>query len=647
MPKRRGSEWAVLLTLSLGFFMTLLDLTIVNIAIPDLRRSLHASLAEIGWVINAYIIVLAVLMITAGRLGDLRGRRTLFLSGVAVFSLASAASGLSQNVAELIAARTVQGLGAAMLLPQTMAIIIAIFPGHRRGAALGVWGSVAGLATIAGPTVGGTLVTWLGWRWIFFVNIPVGVLALLLGALIIPEVRTGRRQPLDLPGVLIASASLVAITYALVEGQSCHWGTVWSFISIPLILVAGVLLMVIFVLVQALRQDRPPLLPFALFHDRNFALMSSVSVIISIGLVGMWLPMSIYLQTILGFSPLKAGLTIAPSALASGFTAPFAGRLADRAGKVLLVTGFTLYALGLAVIVLAAMPTSQWYDLLPGYLIAGLGVGCTISPMQTIATRNVSPPLAGAASGVMNTARQAGSALGSAICLAVLQNRLAAHESFITAMRAAIAVPVGLLLAAAVACTAIRRGAARPAAAGPPCRGRRLAGGAALPGAPPLLGIPGGTAFAGDFSAGGVASAGVPLLEDLSRETGSPQKPQEPRAAPRRETGGRRRPPVGARQQRRPARRQRKPGSSPRPRSPAGSGAPPRTPGSRARPANASPLSASPVPARPRRPRPLSPPRPLQTVADRAGPETVARPSRPGVASHAPAVRTACRPRAV
>ncbi len=169
----------------------------------------------------------------------------------------------------LIAARTVQGLGAAMLLPQTMAIIIAIFPGHRRGAALGVWGSVAGLATIAGPTVGGTLVTWLGWRWIFFVNIPVGVLALLLGALIIPEVRTGRRQPLDLPGVLIASASLVAISYALVEGQSCHWGTVWSFISIPLILVAGVLLMVIFVLVQALRQDRPPLLPFALFHDRR------------------------------------------------------------------------------------------------------------------------------------------------------------------------------------------------------------------------------------------------------------------------------------------------------------------------------------------------------------------------------------------
>ena len=286
----------------------------------------------------------------------------------------------------------------------------------------------------------------------------MGVTAIVLASLVIPQVRSGRRQPMDLPGVLIASVSLVAITYGLVEGQSYNWGPVWSFISIPLILAVGVLLMVIFVLVQALRQDRPPLLPFSLFHDRNFALMSTVSLIISIGLVGMWLPMSIYLQTVLGFSPLKAGLTIAPSALVSGFTAPFAGRLADRGGKLLLVTGFTLYAVGLAVIVLAARSTSHWNDLVPGYVIAGLGVGCTISPMQTIATRNVSPRLAGAASGVMNTARQVGSALGSALCLAILQNRLAGHDSFITAMRAAIAVPVGFLLVAAFLCTAIRRG---------------------------------------------------------------------------------------------------------------------------------------------------------------------------------------------
>src|ERR1700744_5232976 len=194
VSKWRGREWAVLATLSLGFFMTLLDLTIVNVAIPSMRRELHASLAEIGWVINAYVIVLAVLMITAGRLGDLRGRRNLFVAGVTVFTVASAASGLAQSAPELIAARAVQGLGAALLLPQTMAIIIATFPAQRGGAAMGIWGGVAGLATIAGPAAGGMLVTWFGWRWIFFVNLPVGALTAAGALAIVPEVRTAGRQ---------------------------------------------------------------------------------------------------------------------------------------------------------------------------------------------------------------------------------------------------------------------------------------------------------------------------------------------------------------------------------------------------------------------------------------------------------------------
>jgi EmrB/QacA subfamily drug resistance transporter len=387
--RRRAGDWAILLTLSLGFFMTLLDLTIVNIAIPDMRRDLHASLAEIGWVVNAYVIVLAVLMITAGRLGDLRGRRNLFITGIAVFTLASAASGLAQTGTELIAARVVQGLGAALAMPQTMAIIIATFPRERRGAALGVWGGVAALATIAGPTVGGMLVTWMGWRWIFFVNVPLGLVAIICATAIIPDVRSGKRLPLDLPGVLIASAGLVAITYGLVEGQSSDWGTVWSFVSIPLIVVTGVALLVIFVLVQALRQERRPLLPFTLFRDRSYTLMAGVSVIISVGLVGMALPLTLYLQTVLGFSAIKAGLTMAPASLASGFSAPFAGKLADQGGKYLLIIGFALYATGLISICLVAGPSSHWYDLVPGYVITGLGVGFTMSPMQTIATRNV------------------------------------------------------------------------------------------------------------------------------------------------------------------------------------------------------------------------------------------------------------------
>ena len=444
-------EWAVLITLSLGFFMTLLDLTIVNVAIPDMRRGLHASLAQIGWVLNAYIIVLAVLMITAGRLGDLRGKRNLFIIGVAIFTLASAAGGFSHTAPELIAARAVQGLGAALLLPQTMAVIIATFPAHRRGTALGIWGGVAGLAAVAGPTAGGMLVTWLDWRWIFFVNVPIGVITIALAFVVLPEIRSKHHQTLDPLGVLLASASLVAITYGLVEGQTYHWN-----LGIKAAIGGGVLLLAAFLLVQARRQDRQPLLPFGLFGDRNYALMSAANLIVSIGLLGMALPITLYLQTVLGFSPLKAGLTMAPSAVVSGVVAPFAGRLANRGGKYLLMSGFALFAAGLALIVGLAGPATRWYDLLPGFAVCGLGIGLTMSPMQTIATRNVTPRLAGAAAGVLNTLRQTGSALGSAIVLAVLQSQLGAGHSFVSSMRAAIAVPVAVLLVGAALSLAVK-----------------------------------------------------------------------------------------------------------------------------------------------------------------------------------------------
>ena len=469
MSKWRGNEWAVLLTLGLGFFLTLLDLTIVNIAIPDMSRALHASLAEIGWVINAYVIVLAVLMITGGRLGDLRGKRSLFITGVAVFTLASLTCGLSQTAGEVITARAFQGLGAALLMPQTMSVIIATFPAQRRGMALGVWGGIAGLATIAGPTIGGLLVSGLGWRWIFFVNLPVGVLAIVLAVLVLPEVKPGaRRQRLDLPGVLLASAALVAVTFGLVEGQQYDWGKVWSFVSIPLIIGAGVVLLAAFLLVQARRQDADPLLPFGLFADRSFALMGAANMLVAVGLIGMALPMTIYLQSALGFSPLKAGLTMAPASLMAGVVAPFAGRFADKGGRYLVVSGFTLYAGGLAVIAVLAGPTSNACDLLPGFLLAGLGTGATMSPMQTIATRNVPPRLAGGASGVLNTMRQTGSALGSAVVLAVLQSQLASGHGYVSALRAAIAVPVVALLIGAGLALALRsRTPGKPVPAAP------------------------------------------------------------------------------------------------------------------------------------------------------------------------------------
>jgi len=307
MTKLRGNPWAVLVVVSLGFFMTLLDLTIVNIAIPNMIDRLHASLDDVLWVLNAYALVLAVLVITAGRLGDLIGPRTMFAAGIAVFTAASAACGFAPTAGWLIGFRAVQGLGAAMLMPQTLAIVTMTFPPERRGAAFGIWGAVAGLATIAGPTLGGLLVTAFDWRWIFFVNLPIGIAVLSVTFFIIPSFQHGRRHRFDILGVSLASLALLAICYGLVEGQRYDWGTVTSFITIPLIIAAGVVLLVVFLLVQKLRQEREPLIPFVLFRNRNFTLMNWVSCTLSIGMLGIFLPLTIYLQSALGFSARPAG----------------------------------------------------------------------------------------------------------------------------------------------------------------------------------------------------------------------------------------------------------------------------------------------------------------------------------------------------
>jgi EmrB/QacA subfamily drug resistance transporter len=415
----------VLLVVSLGFFMTLLDLTIVNIAIPNMITKLNASLDDVLWVINAYALVLAVLVITAGRLGDLIGPRIMFSSGIAVFTAASAACGFAPNPGWLIAFRAVQGLGAAMLMPQTLTIITNVFPPERRGAAFGIWGAVAGVATIAGPTLGGLLVTAFDWRYIFYVNVPIGVLVLVLTPLIIPDLRLGRRHQLDLPGVLLASAALLAICFGLVEGQRYNWGTVTSFISIPLIIGVGVVLLAGFLVVQWRTQNREPLVPFALFRDRNYSVMNWVSGVLSIGMMGIFLPFTIYLQSVLGFSALKAGLTLAPASLISMFIAPVAGRMTDKiGGKFILMAGLFLFAIGMGWLGLIAKPTSAWYVFLPGLIVAGIGMGCTFAPLTTMAMRNIEPRMAGAASGVLNTVRQVGLVLGTATVGALLQNRL-------------------------------------------------------------------------------------------------------------------------------------------------------------------------------------------------------------------------------
>jgi EmrB/QacA subfamily drug resistance transporter len=442
VKKFRGNPWAVLLVVSLGFFMTLLDLTIVNIAIPNMITKLHASLDDILWVINAYALVLAVLVITAGRLGDLIGPRPMFTAGVAVFTASSAACGFAQTPGQLIAFRAVQGLGAAMLMPQTLTIITNTFPPARRGAAFGVWGAVAGVATIAGPTLGGLLVTAFDWRYIFFVNLPVGALVLILTPLIIPNVVPGRRHRFDIPGVLLASAALLAICYGLVEGQKYNWGTITGFISIPLVLGLGVLLLAAFLLVQRMTQGKEPLVPFALFRDRNYTVTNWISGVLAIGMMGIFLPLTIYFQSVLGFSALKAGLAMAPASLVSLFVAPVAGRMTDKiGGKYILMSGLILFAVGMGWIALIAKPGLNWPAFLAPLIVAGLGLGCIFAPLVTTAMRNIPPQLAGAASGVLNTVRQVGLVIGTAAVGALLQNRLVSSMTSQASSRASVLPP--------------------------------------------------------------------------------------------------------------------------------------------------------------------------------------------------------------
>ncbi|MET7977702.1 DHA2 family efflux MFS transporter permease subunit [Streptomyces mirabilis] len=416
-----GNPWAILITLSLGFFMTLLDLTIVNIAIPDMGQDLDASLDEILWVVNAYTLALAVLMITAGRLGDLRGKRNLFLAGVALFTLASLACGLAQNPAQLIAFRAVQGLGAALLMPQTLSIIAEVFPADRRGAAMGVWGVVAGVSGALGPIIGGALITHLDWRWIFFVNLPLGVVVLGLAAAIIPGSRRTVRHRFDTLGVLLASGTLFCLAFGLTEGQRYDWNAwIWSLFG------AAVLLFAAFLGHERGQQGDEPLVPFSLFKDRNFTLINFVGVTVSFGIVGMFLPLTIYLQSVLGYSALKSGLVLLPLALGSFVTAGPAGVLADKiGGKFILMTGLLAWTAALVWIVAAADVGSSWTAVAFPLFLAGLGAGCTFAPMATEVMRNVPAKLSGAASGVNNALRQVGSVLAGAVVGAVLQARLA------------------------------------------------------------------------------------------------------------------------------------------------------------------------------------------------------------------------------
>ncbi|MEA2629485.1 MAG: hypothetical protein QOJ10_1945 [Chloroflexota bacterium] len=422
---RSFNPWLVLAVLVTGFFMIMLDTTIVNVAIPAMSAGLNTTLDQILWVLNAYILTYAVLLITAGRLGDLYGQRLLFAIGLAIFTVASALCGLAQDANQLIAARVLQGVGGAVLTPQTLAILTSLFPPERRGTAFGIWAGVAGLATLAGPTVGGAIVTYIDWRWIFYVNVPIGIAALVATFVIIPDLRPGRTHGWDIVGVFLATAGLFGVVFGLIEGERFNWGEIASYvITIPEVIGLGAVLLVLFVIWE--RYQAEPLVPLALFEERNFAVANWIAASIAFGMMSLFLPIVIYLQSVRGFSALTAGLTLAPMSLTSMIVAPFAGRTADRiGGKYILMVGIFVFAVGFGSLTFVAGPDSTWINFLVPAIVAGAGMGMTFAPMTTVAMRNISPRMAGAASGVLNTTRQVGAAIGSAVVGALLQNHLA------------------------------------------------------------------------------------------------------------------------------------------------------------------------------------------------------------------------------
>jgi EmrB/QacA subfamily drug resistance transporter len=320
----------------------------------------------------------------------------------------------------------VQGLGAALMSPQGLPFITSLFPAERRGGAFAALGMLSGVAVLAGPTLGGFIVTHWGWRWIFYLNVPIGVVTLAGALFVIPDLRPGRRHRLDGAGVLLVTLGLLGVVLGLIEGQRYDWGPVWGAITIPEIIGAGVVVLLLFLVLQARRQGREPLVPFAVFRDRSFTVMAGVLAVMGFAMLGLFLPLTIYYQSVLGLSALAAGLTIAPQPLAMMFSSPIAAGLSQRVnGKYLLMPGLVLFAAGMGYIDWVAHADAGRWSFLPGLIAAGIGLGFTWVPIFSLATRDLRPEMAGVASGLLNTIQELGGVIASAAIGALLQNRLA------------------------------------------------------------------------------------------------------------------------------------------------------------------------------------------------------------------------------
>ncbi len=420
------NPWPPLWAMVLGFFMIMVDMTIVTVATPAITEELGAGVNEVIWVTSAYLLTYAVPILITGRLGDRFGAKNLFMTGLVVFTLSSLWCGLAGDVQTLIAARAVQGLGAAMMTPQTMAVITKIFPAARRGSAMALWGATAGVATLVGPILGGFLTEHLGWEWVFFINIPVGVLSFVLTWRLVPSLAT-HRHSFDWLGVALSGVGMFLLVFGIQEGHQYDWGhiagpfTVWGLIAF------GVVLMAAFVYWQS-QNRREPLLPLHLFSDRNFSVSTIATSTLGFAFTAMGFPVMFYAQAVRGYTATEAGLLMAPMAVMSILLARFAGQLTDRVHpRILTVFGFSSAVVALGWFALAMEPDAPLWELCLSLALLGAGTSFLFGPLAATANRNLPMAQAGAGAGVFNATRQFGAVLGSAAVAVLLDARMAAH----------------------------------------------------------------------------------------------------------------------------------------------------------------------------------------------------------------------------
>jgi len=418
--------WPALWSLVLGFFMILIDTTIVSVANPAILTDLGTDINAVIWVTSAYLLAYAVPLLITGRLGDRFGPKNIYLAGLALFTAASVWCGLSGSIEMLIVARVVQGLGASLMTPQTMAVITRIFPPNQRGAAMGLWGATAGVATLVGPILGGVLVDGFGWEWIFFINLPVGIVAFVLAMRNVPQLATSSHK-FDILGVVLSAVGMFLLVFGIQEGETYDWGTIAGPISVWSLIIAGIVVLALFVVWQRVGKGEP-LLPLGLFRDRNFSLANTAITTVGFAITSMSLPLVFYFQTVRGLTPTQSALMLVPMAVLTLALSPAIGKAINRVNpRNLAVAGLVLLAAALGWYSLLLTPDQPLGMLLLPSAVLGLANAGIWAPISNTATRNLPPRQAGAGSGVFNTTRQIGAVLGSAGIAALIEARLTAE----------------------------------------------------------------------------------------------------------------------------------------------------------------------------------------------------------------------------